>query len=444
MSDDKAVQNDEAMAVQLSMADESKTFVCHIDSLASSLREVMFAVQMAANKAGSQLEVYAEKFGEKKHGGDGESTYGFKPPHDVRAARLIEKLGKASAAVDLVPQVFVLALVGQFDAFVGRILRFLYLARPELMAKSDRSLTLAQLTELGTMESATDYLLEKEIETVLRKSHAEQFGWMENKFKIKLREGLDSWLTFIELTERRNLFAHTNGIISDQYLAVCRENGVELPKESIRGVPLDVNPEYFGAAYSCVFEIGAKLSQVLWRKVLPEQIGQADEALTEITFDLLVAGKWQLACNLLDFACCVLKKYESEQRRLIMTINRAQSYKWSGKDDVCRTIVEAEDWTACGLEFRLAVAVLSDDFGGATEVMVEMGKTGPVKETHYQEWPLFREFRQSEVFLNTYEKIFGEPFVHIETTLREDEQQRRREAVAELKKKLDAELSDGN
>jgi hypothetical protein len=425
-----------------SMADEVRTFVRQIDSLGSSLQEVMFAVQVAQNDVGTQFNAYAKKFGEEKHRGEDGITYGFKPPHDVRATRLNEKLSRASMAVDLVPRVFVLALVGQYDAFLGRVLRFLYLARPELMANSDRALTLSQLRELGTIEGATEYLLEKEVESTLRKSHVEQFEWMENKFKIKLRNGLDAWPVFVELTERRNLFAHTDGIVSDQYLAACREHGVALPEGYERGSSLDVTPEYFRSAYSCVFEIGVKLSQVLWRKLLPDDIDKADQALTEVTFDLLVSGHLDLACRLLDFGCCVLKKHASDQNRRIMAINRAQSYKWSGEDDKCREIVDSEDWSACGPEFQLAVAVLSDNFEEAAGIMRSLGSAGAVKETEYQEWPLFREFRQSEAFLNAYQEIFGEPFVHIETTLREDEQLRAKAALEELRAKLDEELSD--
>jgi hypothetical protein len=51
-------------------------------------------------------------------------------------------------------------------------LRAIFLLRPELIASSDRQLALSQLLELGTIDSATEYLLEKEIESVLRKSHA--------------------------------------------------------------------------------------------------------------------------------------------------------------------------------------------------------------------------------------------------------------------------------
>ncbi len=292
------------------------------------------------------------------------------------------------------PRVFVLAIVSQFDAFLGRLLRVIFLLRPELMASSERTLTLSQLLDLGTIESATEYLLEKEIESVLRKSHVEQFAWMENKFSIKLHESLDSWPVFVELTERRNLFAHANGIVSDQYIAACKSNGVEIPEDCSRGTRLRVSPEYFKCAYHCVYEIGIKLSQVLWRKLKPDQLEEADDNLTDVTYDLLAAGKFSLACKLFDFACITLKKHGSAHSKLVMIINRAQAYKWMGDPDKCKSALNDEDWSACAPQFHLAIAVLEDNFERAAEIMRSIGPNGVMKETYYQEWPLFRDFER--------------------------------------------------
>ena len=43
-----------------------------------------------------------------------------------------------------------------------------------------------------------------------------------------------------------------------------------------------------------------------------------------------------------------------------------------------------------------------------------IGPNGIVEPTDYKEWPLFQEFRQTELFLDKYEEIFGEEFKIIE------------------------------
>jgi len=69
------------------------------------------------------------------------------------------------------------------------------------------------------------------------------------------------------------------------------------------------------------------------------------------------------------------------------------------------------DWSACCAELRLADAILRDDNEAAVIIMREIGKAGQfLREEWYQLWPLFRDFRSTELFLKTYEEIYGHEF----------------------------------
>jgi hypothetical protein len=418
---------------------EVELFVNGIDSLRSCLGPVMFSLQSSERGAAARFRDFAESHGTLMEQDTDVASYSFETPYGAQANRLSSKASRAEVAVGLVPRIFVMALAGQFDAFLGCLLRALFLMRPELMASSERSLTLAQLLELGSVEAATNLILDKEVETVLRKSRTEQFDWMENKFGIKLRAGLESWPTLIEVTERRNLFAHTSGMVSDQYLAVCRSNNVALDEGCAKGSELTVTPEYFRRAAACHFEIGVKLSQVLWRKLRPDQLEAAGTSIIRVTYELIVDHRHELARELLDFATRPPMKHDSEQTRLMLTVNRAQACKWAGDAVACKNIISQEDWSACDVQFRLAVAVLNDAFEDAEAIMRSIGPKGKVTQADYQEWPLFREFRQSQQFVAAYADVFSEPFVHIEKSLREEEDQRRKEALQRLKEYVDRE-----
>jgi len=166
--------------------------------------------------------------------------------------------------------------VSSYDAFLGKLVGALFRIKPELLKSSDRTLTYLQLSDFDSISEAREHLLEKEIETLLRKSHSEQFEWLENRFAVKLRVDLPIWPTFIEVTERRNLFVHSDGIVSSQYLKVCREHEVALDSETKQGSQLEVPHVYFKSAYEAIFEIGVKLGQVLWRKLKPSDIEVAE------------------------------------------------------------------------------------------------------------------------------------------------------------------------
>ena len=69
----------------------------------------------------------------------------------------------------------------------------------------------------------------------------------------------------------------------------------------------------------------------------------------------------------------------------------------------------SEDWTASNDVFRLADAVLLDDFERAASHMRRIGRESSPTEADYKEWPLFPWFRQSKEFETVFEEVFGKP-----------------------------------
>ena len=92
-------------------------------------------------------------------------------------------------------------------------------------------------------------------------------------------------------------------------------------------------------------------------------------------------------------------------------INLAIAFKFNGDDTACRQLLEKNDWSATIAEFKLAVAVLHDDFDKAGKWMKQIGKSGEIlNEDAYHTWPLFRDFRASPQFLAAYESVYGYQF----------------------------------
>lgn len=128
--------------------------------------------------------------------------------------KLRENYEHYSLSGQLLPRSLLVALVSQYDAYIGRLFRAIFIRKPEIINGSERQITFQGLSTFTTLDEAREYFLEKEIEALLRSSHAEQFKTMERLFKINLTKELDAWPVFIELTERRNLFVHTDGAVS--------------------------------------------------------------------------------------------------------------------------------------------------------------------------------------------------------------------------------------
>ena len=396
------------------IAVEIKSFVHSIDALQASFPTQLVLAAAMNMVCHDQLANFAKKNGEKS---SDEDTYNLGPEHFLEYNRLSSRLAKAQAATAILPQAFLISLVSQYDSFLGGLLRCLYRAKPELLNASERQLTYAQLCIFGDLEKAKEHILEKEIENILRSSHADQFGAMANRFDLTLEPRLAARQRFIELTERRNLFAHCNGKVSSQYLDVCAKHDVKHEKQPATGHLLDVTPTYFAEAYACVFEIGAELAHVLWRKLLPQQQEEADDNLLMLGYDLLVAGNYDLAITLGIFATETLKKHSSDIGRRRLLVNLAQAYKWAGKADAAQKIIDAEDWSACDSLFHLAVAVLREDFKAAAGLMKVVSMSKQLKANDYRDWPIFKEFRKSQEFIETYQSIYGHGLPVLESHL---------------------------
>jgi len=207
--------------------------------------------------------------------------------------------------------------------------------------------------------------------------------------------------------ERRNLFAHSNGTVSAQYLTICDRHRVKFENRPCVGDILNVTPMYFGLAHACIFEIGTKLAHVLWRKILPDQRKEADLSLLILGYDLLVNKEYDLAVTLGTFATEIIKKWSSDDIRRRVLINLAQAYKWGGKPAEMTTVIDREDWSSCGHEFKLAVAVLRDKFDLAAGLMKSIAAADLIEKNDYRDWPLFIEFRKSQAFQETYQSLYG-------------------------------------
>lgn len=323
---------------------------------------------------------------------------------------VVRKLALAVSAQNQTPRALFVAMVSAFDAYLGQLLRSVFMLKPEMIRASQRSLSFAELVEFDSIDAAREHIIADEVENFLRESHIEHFNWLESRLKLPLRKDLPSWAMFVEVTQRRNLYVHCDGVVSQQYINICRNNGVPLEGVEV-GRGLTINSTYFDRAFSCLFEIGVKLAHVVWRKLAPHQLGPADDALNMVCFELLQNERYELAHNLLTFATSTLKKHKCALNRRMFVINLAIAAKFGMIGDVSQCL-EAEDWSDCAMPFALAKAVLEDDYSTAVSHMKAIGPNDRLVSRYaYDTWPLFKEFRETDEFREAYKELFGESFV---------------------------------
>ncbi len=393
-------------------------FIENMDALNESTPLVLSTVATVASKLTKAHSDYLEKHGEITEQDDEKKVYSVPVERQGRVRRLREQSSSLRTSIQLIPRNFLVSYVSEFDCFLGSLLRVLYTNKPELLNDSSRQITYVDLLSFESLDDAKEQVLEKEIESILRKSHSEHFSILESKFDIKLRKDLDIWSEFIEITERRNLFVHANGIVSSQYIKVCTQHGCDI-KDITVGDRLTVDSEYLSRAYKVIYEISVKLAHVLWRKLFPADRENADNSLNNVGFNLVSKGKNSLAADLLEFSIS-LPKHHNETIKRMMAINLAQAYLRSDQKDKSQGVLKRFDWSATGYEFKLAVAVLNQDNDYAAKLLKTVVGAGDLSEKEIVEWPLFKEFRKTEPFFEAFKELFDKDYAQQEELVKEE------------------------
>jgi hypothetical protein len=284
-------------------------------------------------------------------------------------------------------------------------------ATPDRLKGSDKLLTYDEIIKLGSIESALEKFIDKEIDSLLRESHEYHISYLEKELKIDIKNSVRNWKEFVEITERRNLFVHTGGVVSKQYINLCRKHGIDLDKID-EGAALSAGDDYFQKAYRCFFESSIVISQLVYRKLWAdtEKLEIADSRRTDIGINLLINEKWEIALSVFDFALSLpVKLISDDAQHKIYIINKCIALKGLGQKKKMLDLLGAIDWSAVGQKYQLGISALKDEYDKAESIMSSIGKD-IVSEENYRTWPVFNSFRETKQFARAFNKLFDKDF----------------------------------
>lgn len=391
-------------------------FLDEITALNDTLPMQLMILDFKHDKFLKDLEKFSTKTEEVDEDGNEFFRYKVRPEASGKFPLLHKQINRTEIAKKIIPRNFIVSIISQFDAYIGELIRVLYVVNPNIIKSSDKQINADELFNFETIDELKEHIIDKEVDTILREEHLEQLKMLEKRITsvtgkdFTLTSNLPILADFVELTQRRNLFVHTNGTISRQYVETSKKWNFKIEKEIKVNDELDAPIEYCNKAFEILFEMSVKLTHVLWRKFLPTDRVESDEHLNMVIFELLNDNNYSLAITIANFSTDVIKKFSSEQLRKFVVINKAIAYKFIGKQKECDNVIKNEDWTI-GNEFKLAKLVLEDNFDEARKLMLKIGDSDDlIDKKAYKNWPLFTEFRKNKVFQDTYLEIFQEEF----------------------------------
>ena len=230
--------------------------------------------------------------------------------------------------------------------------------------------------------------------------------------KIKLREGLAVWPEFIEIFERRNLFAHTGGIVSKSYLEKCQEVGYKT--DHSLGDLIGVTSSYLVKSALVLLEIGAKLAQVLARVAndTAECHTMADRNINDMAYELIHHAKYSCAISLLEFALSKPMKHPKKAYQHMLRINLANAYKLNGNKNKAKEVLDVEDWRATQIDFQICAAAVLDDLDDIRSLINKV-PVDLIAPADYFVWPVFSGLLKDPLYVELIRETFGEQIVSI-------------------------------
>lgn len=103
----------------------------------------------------------------------------------------------SSSPVKTLEKSLFVSLFSAFDKFIGDLIEILFSKKPNLYLSINKEIKVAEALSYDSICDLRQHFLDKEIETIRRKSYQEQFKCLENQFKITLTK-FKQWPYFIE------------------------------------------------------------------------------------------------------------------------------------------------------------------------------------------------------------------------------------------------------
>lgn len=347
---------------------------------------------------------------EERENGDGSATLSLPLGLIKQYMEYVAEIEQSVRALQFIPKNIVVAFVSSYDAFLAELIEGIYKLCPDLLDTCTKEYTFVDILKFESIDDIKNHVIEKEVESILRENHSKQLDCIASKIKVELKKDLPCLDDFIEITERRNLFVHTDGKVSRQYISIVGDAN----KEIKLGDKLEAPPDYVEHCYSVLFEMGVKLCQVVWRKLdAKNSLEDAEDFLIDVIYNLLKNKKYDLSIVLSEFATASYVKDFSKAHEYIKCVNKALGYYLKGDKARCLNIVSNIDWSATELKYRLAAVVLEEKFEEAIFIMKSIGNDEGMQEA-YCDWPLFSHFRETDSFKQVYKEVFGIDFNYIE------------------------------
>lgn len=279
--------------------------------------------------------------------------------------------------------------VSEFEVLVGRLIRGVLEANPQILLGNERKFTLRDLETFDSIEGVRTSLAEDAADRIQRQGFVAWMTWFQSQLKIEIPGVFADAHELTEVFQRRHLMVHNGGIVNESYRTNL-EGSPSLPEDGTR---LNVSRAYLAHSIDLLEAAGVKIAAAAAFKYADDVDGRtaSEEQLDRACFEALQRERWAVASDLSGW---LIPRVRDNPARMRLQVNN-----W-----VARTALfgpesiapEVESWDTRSLEdqYKLAKLALLGELQQAVELATVMIKAGSLSEVGWRTWPLLAVVRE--------------------------------------------------
>lgn len=311
-----------------------------------------------------------------------------------------------------VPKMLIIGCVSSLEYYLTLLIREIFLSNVGMIEGSDKPVSIKDVFVSGDLSEFKAIIIDKEVESIMRESFSDQIKWFEQTLRLgrSIREDYPDWDALIEIIERRNIFAHSNGIVGKRYLDKVKKlniDGFAVPK---RGAELIADGKYLDKSLENLIEFGVKIIWLVWGKINKDEIGMASLSVSDFAFTLIEKGEYRLAARLYEFAKTFEKTLDARQR-LMNVVNYANASALAGNVRQRDVILSDHDWNSMSDDFAICVAAIRGEVEKVVKLMKKLVHDEEWRARFYEEWPVFFHVRNAPAFIESFSEAYGRAYV---------------------------------
>ncbi|MDO6436509.1 hypothetical protein Q4534_03775 [Cyclobacterium sp. 1_MG-2023] len=140
---------------------EIDSFIKHIEAQADIVPLVMGLLSVKLVQESKHVDKYIKENGiaEKEENGDEKGKLLIPSEKFKEFIELNEKVETTDLAYNLLPINFVVSFVSQYDAYLGGVIRTMFLSKPEFLNSSEKNMLFSELIKFESIEEAREFIV---------------------------------------------------------------------------------------------------------------------------------------------------------------------------------------------------------------------------------------------------------------------------------------------